>query len=149
MKATAALTGIYSMTGFAQARVERDASSVRINLRSVNHRFLDLHLRMPDGFEVFESRIRQAIRNRLRRGHVDVNIYYEPGGAGTIEVNHDLVKSYMSAVERVRQEFNVKTEPDLVALFRLPGVVAVGGGEREVVGEGTQERSGDQEELFL
>ena len=109
MKATAALTGIYSMTGFAQARVERDGSSVRINLRSVNHRFLDLHLRMPDGFEVFESRIRQAIRNRLRRGHVDVNIYYEPGGTGTVEVNHDLVESYMKAVEQLRQEFGVKT----------------------------------------
>ena len=42
MKATTALTGIYSMTGFAQARAERDGGSVRINLRSVNHRFLDL-----------------------------------------------------------------------------------------------------------
>jgi len=40
------------MTGFAQARIERDGWSLRINLRSVNHRFLDLHLRMPDGFEV-------------------------------------------------------------------------------------------------
>ena len=107
------------MTGFAQARVDRDGSSVRINLRSVNHRFLDLHLRMPDGFEVFESRIRQAIRNRLRRGHVDVNIYYEAGGTGTIEVNHELAESYMKAVEKLRQEFGVKTEPDLVALFRL------------------------------
>src|ERR1700726_281366 len=117
MKATTAMTGIYSMTGFAQTRVERDGSSVRINLRSVNHRFLDLHLRMPDGFEVFESRIRQSIRNRLRRGHVDVNIYYEPGRTGSVEVNHDLVGSYMKAVDRLRQEFNVKTEPDPVALF--------------------------------
>src|SRR5580765_3054261 len=99
MKATTATTGIYSMTGFAQARVERDGGAVRINLRSVNHRFLDLHLRMPDGFEVFESRIRQTIRSKLRRGHVDVNIYYEAGGTGAIEVNQDLVKSYMTAVE--------------------------------------------------
>src|SRR6202021_695326 len=127
MKATAAFTGIYSMTGFAQARVERDGSSIRINLRSVNHRFLDLHLRMPDGFEVFESRIRTAIRNRLRRGHVDVNIYYEQGGTGTIEVNRELVDSYMKTVERLRKEYGVKTEPDLVALFRLPGVVAAPG----------------------
>ena len=135
MKATAAPTGIYSMTGFAQARVERDGSSVRINLRSVNHRFLDLHLRMPDGFEVFESRIRQAIRNRLRRGHVDVNVYYEPGAAGSVEVNHDLVESYMKAVERLRQEFGVKTEPDLVALFRLPGVVAAPGAASDLQSE--------------
>ena len=149
MKATTALTGIYSMTGFAQARVERDGSSVRINLRSVNHRFLDLHLRMPDGFEVFESRIRQAIRNRLRRGHVDVNIYYEPGGTGAVEVNHDLVEAYMKAVEKLRQEFGVKTEPDLVALFRLPGVVAAPGAASDLQSEETQERLGEQVEACL
>jgi len=137
------------MTGFAQARVERDGSSVRINLRSVNHRFLDLHLRMPDGFEVFESRIRQGIRNRLRRGHVDVNIYYEAGGTGAIEVNHDLVKSYMDAVERLRQEFDVKTEPDLVALFRLPGVVAAPGAADELQSEEKQARLGEQVEACL
>jgi len=149
MKATPALTGIISMTGFAQARAERDGSSVRINLRSVNHRFLDLHLRMPDGFEVFETRIRQAIRNRLRRGHVDVNIYFEPGGTGSIEVNHDLVKSYLNAVERLRQEFGVKSEPDLVALFRLPGVVAAPGAASELDSEEKQERLGEQVEACL
>jgi uncharacterized protein (TIGR00255 family) len=149
MKPTMAPTGIYSMTGFAQARVERDGGSVRINLRSVNHRFLDLHLRMPDGFEVFESRIRLAIRNRLRRGHVDVNIYYEAGGDGTIEVNHSLVESYLKAVERLRKEFNVKTEPDLVALFRLPGVVAAPGDASGMLSEETQEKLGEQVEVCL
>jgi uncharacterized protein (TIGR00255 family) len=149
MKATTATAGIYSMTGFAQARVERDGGAVRINLRSVNHRFLDLHLRMPDGFEVFESRIRQTIRNKLRRGHVDVNIYYEAGGTGVIEVNQDLVKSYMKAVDRLRQEFGVKSEPDLVALFRLPGVVAAPGGAGELQSEETQEKLGEQVEACL
>jgi uncharacterized protein (TIGR00255 family) len=149
MKATTALTGIYSMTGFAQARLEREGSSVRINLRSVNHRFLDLHLRMPDGFEVFESRIRQAIRNRLRRGHVDVNIYYEAGVTGAVEVNHELVESYLKAVEKLRQEFGVKSEPDLVALFRLPGVVAAPGGASDLQSEEEQEKLGEQVEACL
>ena len=149
MKATPAPAGICSMTGFAQARVERDGASVRINLRSVNHRFLDLHLRMPDGFEVFESRIRQAVRNRLRRGHVDVNIYYEAGGTGAIEVNQELVKSYLTAVERLRHEFGVKTEPDLVALFRLPGVVAAPGDASDLQSEEKQEKLGEQVEVCL
>src|ERR1700685_4641131 len=149
MKATVAPTGILSMTGFAQARVERETGSVRINLRSVNHRFLDLHLRMPDGFEVFESRIRQAIRNRLKRGHVDVNVYYEPGTASLVEVNHDLVASYMKAVERLGQEFGVKTEPDLVGLFRLPGVVAAPGAASELQSEEEQEKLGEQVEGCL
>ncbi len=149
MKATAAPTGIYSMTGFAQARAERDGSSVRINLRSVNHRFLDLHLRMPDGFEVFESRIRQAIRNRLRRGHVDVNLYYEAGGAGAIEVNQDIVASYMKTIERLRREFQVIAEPDLVGLLRLPGVVAAPGSTDALESEEKQERLGAQVETCL
>jgi uncharacterized protein (TIGR00255 family) len=149
MKATAAPAGIYSMTGFAQARVEREGSSLRINLRSVNHRFLDLHLRMPDGFEVFEPRIRQAIRNRLRRGHVDVNIYYEAGGTGAIEVHRDVAEAYLKAAERLRAEFGVKTEPDLIALFRLPGVVAAPGTAGELLSEEAQERLGEQVDACL
>ena len=149
MKATAALSGICSMTGFAQARIERDGASIRINLRSVNHRFLDLHLRMPDGFEVFESRIRQAIRNGLRRGHVDVNIYYEPVGGAAVEVNHALVESYMRAAERLRQEFGIKTDPDIVALFRLPGVVAAPGDPSELRSEEAQEKLGAQLDACL
>jgi uncharacterized protein (TIGR00255 family) len=149
MKATAAPTGICSMTGFAQARVDRDGNSLRINLRSVNHRFLDLHLRMPDGFEIFEPRIRQTIRNGLRRGHVDVNIYYEPGVTGAIEVNRAVAEAYLKAVERLRQDFGVKAEPDLIALFRLPGVVAAPGTAGELLNDEAQERLGTQLDACL
>ena len=149
MKAAVASAGIRSMTGFAQARIERDGRSLRINLRSVNHRFLDLHLRMPDGFEVFESRVRQAIRNRLRRGHVDVNVYYEPAGPAAVEVNHEVAEAYMKAVEELRRQFGVKTEPDLIALFRLPGVVAAPGAASELQNEEAQERLGAQLEACL
>jgi len=137
------------MTGFAQARIERDGRSLRINLRSVNHRFLDLHLRMPDGFEVFEPRVRQAIRNRVRRGHVDVNVYYEPAGPAAVEVNHEVAEAYMKAVEELRRQFGVKTEPDLIALFRLPGVVAAPGAASELQNEEAQERLGAQLEACL
>ena len=149
MKAAAATTGIISMTGFAQARADRDGTSLRINLRSVNHRFLDLHLRMPDGFEVFESRIRQAIRGRIRRGHVDVNIYFEPAGNGAIEVNREVAESYLKTVERLRQDFHVKTEPDLVSLFRLPGVVAAPGSASELQNDEVQEKLGAQLDACL
>jgi uncharacterized protein (TIGR00255 family) len=149
MKAAAASAGIHSMTGFAQARIEQDGWSLRINLRSVNHRFLDLHLRMPDGFEVFEPRIRLAIRNRLRRGHVDVNVYYEPAGPASVEVNREVAEAYMKAVEELRGEFGVKTEPDLIALFRLPGVVAAPGVTSELQSEEAQERLGAQLEACL
>jgi len=144
MKTAAAVSGgIHSMTGFAQARIERDGWSLRINLRSVNHRFLDLHLRMPEGFEVFESRIRQAVRNRVRRGHVDINVYYEQAGPASVEVNREVAAAYLHAVEKLKGEFGIKTEPDLIALFRLPGVVAATGTAGELHDEKTQEKLGE------
>jgi uncharacterized protein (TIGR00255 family) len=149
MKAAPATAGIHSMTGFAQARVEREGCALRINLRSVNHRFLNLHLRMPDGFEVFESRIRQAVRDRVRRGHVDVNVYYEAAGSAAVEVNREVAEAYLKALERLRQEFNVKTEPDLIALFRLPGVVATPGSANELQNEEVQERLGAQLDVCM
>jgi len=149
MKAKMTPEGIHSMTGFAQARVESNGAAVRINLRSVNHRFLDLHLRMPDGFEVFESRIRQAVRDRIRRGHVDVNVYYEASGTAGIEVNREVAAGYMKAVEQLRREFGIQTEPDLIALFRLPGVVAAPGAAGDLQSEELQEKLGAQIEQCL
>ena len=149
MKAAAASTGIHSMTGFAQARIERDGWSLRINFRSVNHRFLDLHLRMPEGFEVFESRIRQAVRNRVRRGHVDVNVYYEQAGPASVEVNREVAEAYMRAVEELRKQFGGKAEPDMIALFRLPGVVAAPGAASDLQNEEVQEHLGAQLEACL
>jgi uncharacterized protein (TIGR00255 family) len=104
---------------------------------------------MPEGFEVFEPRIRLAIRNRLRRGHVDVNVYYEAAGPASVEVNRDVAEAYMKAVEELREQFGVKTEPDLIALFRLPGVVAASGATSELRSEEAQERLGTQVDACL
>lgn len=112
-----------SMTGYAQARVEQDGWALRISLRSVNHRFLDLHLRMPDGFEVFEPRIRQLVRDRLRRGHVDVTLHYEAAGAAAVHVRREVAAAYLSAAEEIRKQFGLHAEPDIAAILRLPGVI--------------------------
>jgi uncharacterized protein (TIGR00255 family) len=115
-----------SMTGFAQARLEHDGWEVRVNVRSVNHRFLDLHLRLPEGFESWEPEIRKAVRERIRRGHVDVTLHFEPAGAAAVHINRDVAGAYLGAAEELRRQYGLKGEPDLVALFRLPGVLAEG-----------------------
>jgi uncharacterized protein (TIGR00255 family) len=117
-------SALKSMTGFAQARVEHDGWVFRLSLRSVNHRFLDMHLRLPEGFEPLESRIRQVVRERLRRGHVDVTLRYEPTGPAAVGVNRDVAAAYLKAAEDLRVQFKMKAEPDLGAILRLPGVVA-------------------------
>ncbi len=115
-----------SMTGYAQARVQHNGWALRISLRSVNHRFLDLHLRLPEGFDTFEPLIRQAVRERLRRGHVDVTLHFDPAGPAAVQVNRALAEAYWKAADELRRQFGLKTEPDPVAVLRLPGVIAAG-----------------------
>ena len=115
------------MTGFAEARMERDGWALRASLRSVNHRFLDVHLRIPEGLESLEPEIRKVLRARLHRGHVDVNLRVDLIGASAVEVKRDLAEAYLRAADDLRKQFGLKTEPDLIALMRLPGVVAAPG----------------------
>ena len=112
------------MTGYAQARGEENGWALRVSLRSVNHRFLDLHLRLPEGCEVFEPQIRQRLRERVRRGHVDVTVQLEAAGAAAVSINREVATAYLEAARALQQQFGMKAEPDLAALLRLPGVVA-------------------------
>jgi uncharacterized protein (TIGR00255 family) len=116
-------TGLKSMTGYAQARAIESGWSLRVTIRTVNHRFLDLHLRIPEGFEPLEPRIRQILRERVRRGHLDFTLHYELAGPAAVGVNHDVAAAYLKAVNSLRQEFGIQTEPDLASILRLPGVI--------------------------
>src|ERR1700674_4392176 len=113
----------FSMTGYAQARAEQDGWAVRVSVKSVNHRFLDLKLRMPEGFDPYDMRLRQIVRERIHRGHVEVTVAVEPGKAAPVQVNKELVQSYLKAAEALRQETRSATDMDVVALLRLPGVI--------------------------
>jgi uncharacterized protein (TIGR00255 family) len=113
-----------SMTGYAQARAETKDLALRVSIKSVNHRFLDLKMRMSDGLEVYEPRLRQVVRERIHRGHVEIQVAAEPRTAATVHVNHDLVKAYLKAAEALRQETRAAAEVDVVALLRLPGAIS-------------------------
>jgi uncharacterized protein (TIGR00255 family) len=112
-----------SMTGYAQARKEQDGWAVRVSVKSVNHRFLDLKLRMPEGFDFYELRLRQMVRERIHRGHLDVHVYVEPGTAAPVQVNKEVAKAYLHAAEVLRQETSAAASVDVVSLLRLPGVI--------------------------
>ncbi|PYU17118.1 MAG: YicC family protein [Acidobacteria bacterium] len=129
-----------SMTGYAQAHIEQNGWSLRVSVRSVNHRFLDLHLHLPEGFEPFEPRMRQLLRERVRRGHIDVTLHFEPAGPAAVQVNREVAEAYLRIAEDLRRQFGMKTEPDLMALLRLPGVIATSGTLGETGSEDEQER---------
>ena len=111
------------MTGYAQARASERGWNLRITVRSVNHRFLDLHLRVPDGFEPVEPRIRQIIREHVRRGHLDVALHFELAGPAAVGVNQEVAAAYMQALVSLKKKFKIRTEPDLATILRLPGVI--------------------------
>ena len=111
------------MTGYAQARIVENSWSLRVSVRSVNHRFLDLHLRVPEGFEPIEPAIRQIVRERIRRGHLDVSVHYELEGPAAVGVNQEVAAAYLAAVEALRSKFSITSEPDVAAILRLPGVI--------------------------
>ncbi|HEV3252923.1 MAG TPA: YicC/YloC family endoribonuclease [Candidatus Acidoferrales bacterium] len=112
-----------SMTGYAQTRIIENGWSLRVSVRSVNHRFLDLHLRVPEGFEPVEPRIRQIVRERVRRGHLDVTLHYEIAGPAAVGVNREVAAAYLDAVNQLRSDFKIEPQPDLAAILRLPGVI--------------------------
>lgn len=126
-----------SMTGYAQSRGDAGGWSLRVSVKSVNHRFLDLKLRMPEGFEPYELSLRQIVRERIHRGHIEVHVGVEPGAATAIQVNRDLVQGYLKAADELRLQTSVTAELDVVALLRLPGVI---GGLSPVMPETEEEQ---------
>ena len=111
------------MTGYAMVRAEHGGWSIRVSVKSVNHRFLEVKLRMPESLEPYELRLRQTVRENIHRGHVDVHVNVEPGKAAPVHVNRELLQAYLRAADELRQQTGAKAELDLVSLLRLPGVI--------------------------
>ena len=97
--------------------------AIRVSVKSVNHRFLDIRFRLPEGFDVYELRLRQIIREKIHRGHLDVNLNVQPGTAAPVQVNRELLQAYSHAAEDLTPADEVPTELDVVSLLRLPGVI--------------------------
>ena len=112
------------MTGYAHARSEQNGWAVRVSVKSVNHRFLDLKLRMPEGFDLYDLRLRQIVREHIHRGHLEIHVNAEPGTAAPVQLNKELAQAYLRAAEALRQETRAAADVDVVSLLRLPGVIA-------------------------
>ena len=112
------------MTGYAHARGEENGWAIRVSVKSVNHRFLDVRFRLPEGFDVYELRLRQIVREKIHRGHIDVNVNVQPGTAVPVQVNRELLQAYLRTADELRQQVATSTELDVVSLLRLPGVIA-------------------------
>jgi len=130
-------TEIFSMTGYAQSKGTALGWDLRVSVKSVNHRFLDLKVRLPENFDLYELRLRQLVRERIHRGHIEVHVSVEPGTSTPIQVNKDLVTNYLRAADELRFQTSVSAALDVVALLRLPGVI---GGLAPAVPESEEEQ---------
>jgi uncharacterized protein (TIGR00255 family) len=115
---------IYSMTGFARVQVRiQDQLSYTLSIKSVNHRFLDVQLRLPGGLDALEVELRKAIKDSLVRGHVDLTLSVDRSSQPRAGYNRDLVAAYVAAFNAARADFGLSGEPDLNAVLRLPGAM--------------------------
>ena len=114
---------IYSMTGFARAsgRVT-ETLGFTISLKSVNHRFLDLHLRLPSGTEALEMQLRRVLKEKLGRGHVEVTLNIDRSQKSEAGYDAALVATYLAAFRAASAEHGLQGEPDLNAILGLPGI---------------------------
>ena len=114
---------IYSMTGFARHR-ERVNESLgwTLVLKAVNHRFLDLHMRMPAGSEALEMQLRRHLKSAILRGHLEVTLNIERASQHQVEMDHCLVAGYIEAFRAAAAEHHLRETPSLQTILQLPGV---------------------------
>ncbi len=113
-----------SMTGFARVQTESGHFALTLSVKSVNHRFLDVQMRLPAELEPFEVAARRSIRQRIARGHLQVNAQLEIRAPLAPRIQRPMVDAYLAAYRQLAREHRISAEPDLNAVLRLPGTVA-------------------------
>jgi uncharacterized protein (TIGR00255 family) len=125
---------IRSMTGYAQVKGQiNDQATFTLSLKSVNHRFLDLHFRMPSESDGLEMKLRRLLKEKLARGHVEITLSVDRNEGDGFKLNRELVSGYIQAFRAASTEFGLMADPDLNVVLRLPG--AMGGGSNLNQGE--------------
>lgn len=116
---------IKSMTGFGRAMSDDEKRSFLVEMRAVNHRYLDMNIRMPKSLMPLEDRVRKLISRYISRGKIDVFITYKNYAREDTAVrsNHNLAKGYMDILRDLRDEFSLKDDLSVSLLARFPDVV--------------------------
>jgi len=115
------------MTGFAQVKGQVNGQlGFTLSLKAVNHRFLDLHFRMPSDSDALEMKLRRLLKEKMARGHVELILNLERGGGEALALNQRLVAGYIQAFRAAAAQFGLAAEPDLNVILRMPGAMDAG-----------------------
>lgn len=125
---------VRSMTGYGRFETENDTSRLTVEMKSVNHRYCDISLRLPRNLGAFEADIRKQIKDRVSRGKIDVYISYESNreGDSLITYNKAMAKSYFELLKQISADFQIEADIDALSLSRYPEVYTL---EEEQVDE--------------
>ena len=129
---------IKSMTGFGRCEVQKDSRKFTVELKSVNHRYLDVNIRMPKKLNFFETAIRNLLKSYANRGKVDIFITYEDLSQTQVAVKYNAVLAgeYLKYLKQMEEEFGLENDIRVSTLSRYPEVFTM------------EEQSEDEEELW-
>ena len=121
-QATISPAPVRSMTGYALVRRDSVAGMLTISLKSVNHRGLDLHFHSAGELGRFENGMRALLKQNIARGHVEIRASLARNAETSFGYNRDLLTRYLGLFRAAREEFDLKSEPDLNFILALPGI---------------------------
>lgn len=129
---------IKSMTGFGRCEIQKGSRKFTVELKSVNHRYLDVNIRMPKKLNFFETAIRTLLKSYANRGKVDIFITYEDLSQSQVSVKYNaaLAAEYLRYLRQMEEEFGLENDVRVSTLSRYPEVFTM------------EEQSEDEEELW-
>lgn len=118
---------IKSMTGFGRAEASDENRKITIEIKAVNHRYLDVNMKMPKKLCIFESSIRTVLKEYVERGKVDIFITYEDFTDTNVSVkyNKEVAKAYMNYIGEIAKEFSLDNDLKATTLSRYPEVLTL------------------------
>ncbi len=123
---------MHSMTGCGSGKVQQDGWEVTVDLKTVNHRFLDISMRLPRNLSFLETTIRDRVSKKIRRGHVDVflTVKRTDSSAVTVECDPELARLYLDTAVKIAHETGAENDMTVSRLMSMEGVLTVN--EREM-----------------
>jgi uncharacterized protein (TIGR00255 family) len=113
------------MTGFGKGEIKFPGGQIVIEIKTVNHKFFDASLKLPETIAPFEDRIKELLQKKINRGKINVNIIYENSGSKNevIAINRRLAKSYYAGIAGLKKSLGLQEPIGLKELIGLPGVI--------------------------
>ena len=115
---------IRSMTGFGSNALNRDEYKILVELKSINHRYTDINIKMSKELSLFEFEIRKLLKSKLMRGKLEANILFVSHGLkSNITIDESLVESYILNLRDISEKFNIDSQFRAIDILRLNGVI--------------------------